>query len=84
MKVAPSRALPRSLPCTSWAWSSAASVPWNTLLMNAGPPPLRNCSVWPTDGIPLGVPSWLDRNMYWHRSVNGSPSGCLASWCGSP
>jgi hypothetical protein len=37
-----------------------------------GPPPSLNWSVLPTDGM------GLDRNMYWHRSVYGSPSVSLA------
>ena len=69
-------------PALSWAASRAALVPWKTLLMKAGPPPLVNWSVLPAAGIPLLVPSWLERNMYWQRSVNGSPSGRFASWPG--
>ena len=69
-------------PAVSAAPAAAAVVPWKTLLMAAGPPPLVYWSVLPTAGIPFGVPSWLDRNMYWQRSVNGSPSVCLASWPG--
>ena len=45
VKVAPSRAFAGvNRPALSRAWSRAAPVPWKTLLMNAGPPPSRNCS----------------------------------------
>jgi hypothetical protein len=71
-----------NVPALSPAAASAAPVPWKTLLMNAGPPPLVNWSVLPAAGMPFVVPSWLELNAYWQRSVNGSPSVWRESWLG--
>ena len=70
------------VPALSWAPSMAELVPWKTLLMWAGPPPLVNWSVLPAAGMPLVEAeettwSWVPAGTPGAISPGAEPSGSI-------
>src|SRR5260370_41046137 len=71
------------VPALSCAPRTTALVPWETLLMKAGPPPAVDWSVFPGAGVALVGSGLLYPDQCRTPSVEGPPAGELCAFAGS-